>query len=140
MNCPKCPSLKLERVSVAFKDRGVPGPDATTKELDVDRCPSCGGVWFDLGELAAYLDSGVTAPASSTAVPDPALDARSGSCPKCGMALTRSPAPSNPRIIVDRCARCSGTWVDGAELDKASGKDLPLNERLKAMFGDLGKG
>ncbi|MBI5882810.1 MAG: zf-TFIIB domain-containing protein [Elusimicrobia bacterium] len=56
------------------------------------------------------------------------------------MSLKRAPAPSNPRIIVDRCAQCAGTWVDGAELEKASGKDLPLNERLKAMFGDLGKG
>ncbi|MBI5623199.1 MAG: zf-TFIIB domain-containing protein [Elusimicrobia bacterium] len=139
MNCPKCPDRKLEAVSVSVKDRSVPGPGATVRTLDMERCSCCGGVWFDADELGTFLDSGAPLPPSATAVPTDSHDAKSGACPKCGTALAHAPAPSNPRVIVDRCPRCAGIWVDGAELDKASGKDVPFNERLKAMFGDLGR-
>jgi Zn-finger nucleic acid-binding protein len=127
-----------------MKDRSVPGPDAAAKELAVERCPSCGGVWFDLDELNAFLDSGAgltpSSPAPASGPSAAELDAESGSCPKCGVALVPAPAPTNPKVRVDRCVKCAGLWVDGAELDRVSGKDLPFNERLKAVFGDLSKG
>ncbi len=41
MKCPKC------------------GADLVTEqyhEIDVDRCPECGGVWFDAGEVEGILE------------------------------------------------------------------------------------
>ncbi|MBI4677108.1 MAG: zf-TFIIB domain-containing protein [Elusimicrobia bacterium] len=142
MNCPKCRTHPLERLSIHFRDRSAPGPKETVGSFEVERCPSCGGVWFDKDEVDRYVDSGaaVPFPAGVPAKPaDPSRDSKPADCPKCAVALAKVPAPSNPRITVDRCSRCAGIWLDAWELERASGKDLPLNERLKSMFGDLGR-
>jgi len=38
--CPRCPELVLERKW--FSD---------LKQVEIDQCPKCGGVWLDAGEL-----------------------------------------------------------------------------------------
>lgn len=138
MNCPKCPT-PLETVTVPIEDRTVPGPKSATLTLEIDRCPGCGGVWFDAEELDKYLNAKVRMPAAAASDPGRAaeLDAKAAACPRCGVALTRGPARSNPRLTVDTCGACAGIWVDGAELAEAGGENLPFAERMKAMFGDI---
>lgn len=41
-SCPKCPDLVMRRYFSSAK-----------REVSVDECPGCGGVWLDDGELAA---------------------------------------------------------------------------------------
>lgn len=138
MNCPKCPS-SLETLSVPLEDRSVPGPKSAKIVLEIDRCPGCGGVWFDSDELDKYLDAKVKIPAAPAAPPalNAQLDAKPASCPRCALALVKGPARSNPKITVDSCGNCAGIWVDGAELADAGGESLPFADRLKAMFGDV---
>lgn len=139
MNCPKCDGSDLQSVTVPLEDRGVPGPKTGEFLLEIDRCPECGGVWFDDAELDKYLDARMKVPGLGPAPAEKAaeLDAKRGNCPRCAVLLDRRPARSNPRITVDSCAKCSGTWLDGAELADAAGKGVPFADRMKAMFGDL---
>lgn len=41
MNCPKCDGIVLARHFYSPK-----------REIEIDRCPNCGGIWLDAGELA----------------------------------------------------------------------------------------
>ncbi|MBI5210744.1 MAG: zf-TFIIB domain-containing protein [Elusimicrobia bacterium] len=138
MNCPKCPDTPLESCTIPLKDRSIPGPDATTRMLEMDLCPSCGGAWFDKDELDFYIDEkAVPVPPMARTV-DPAADAKPGNCPRCARAMEKKPAISNPAVTVDGCAGCGGIWLDAGELERAAAEGIPLKDRLKEMFGDLG--
>ncbi len=55
-NCPKCPNIVMMRHY--FSDK---------KEVMVDECPGCGGVWLDVGELAAIRKESATDDAKQNA-------------------------------------------------------------------------
>jgi len=54
--CPKCPDLMMMRHY--FSDK---------REVEVDECPGCGGVWLDAGELAAIRKESATDAAKENA-------------------------------------------------------------------------
>ena len=43
--CPRCPELVLERKW--FSDK---------KQVEIDQCPKCGGIWLDAGEFTRIYD------------------------------------------------------------------------------------
>ncbi len=115
MTCPKCSRRKLEPVVV----------DGT----EVDRCPACGGVWFDKGELGAALRTATrqleplvgegSAPVRPGG-PGPALandpDRVRGPCPRDRRELLAVESARCPELTVDQCSICGGIWLDGGEL------------------------
>jgi Zn-finger nucleic acid-binding protein len=140
MNCPKCEDTELTAVSMPVKDTSRTG--APTIALEIDQCPSCGGIWFDPGELEKYLGAKIK-PLSvpkTTAKTALQLDAETGGCPRCAVPLEHRPDHYNPGVTIDLCGKCGGTWVDGDELARAGGGELPFSERMKALFGDVRPG
>lgn len=102
MQCPKCHSA-MEVIAV---DGG-----------EVDRCPGCGGLWFDLLEheelkaQAALIDTG-----------DALVGARHNTidrieCPSCGngQPLIRMVDPQQPHIWFESCTVCYGRFYDAGE-------------------------
>lgn len=100
-DCPRCwvPMVK-ERLPVF-------GPD-----IEVDRCPECGGVWFDPGELSravgrrlgGYLTKSVGVKSESQLV-----------CPRCGGLMDLERVAD---VEVDVCIECGGAWLDAGELER----------------------
>lgn len=43
--CPRCPELVLERKWIS-----------DLKQVEIDQCPRCGGVWLDAGEFTRIYD------------------------------------------------------------------------------------
>ena len=43
INCPRCPDTVLMRHF-----------ESPLKKIQIDKCPSCGGIWLDAGELAHF--------------------------------------------------------------------------------------
>jgi uncharacterized protein len=43
LNCPRCPDTVLMRHF-----------ESSLRKITIDKCPSCGGIWLDVGELANY--------------------------------------------------------------------------------------
>jgi Zn-finger nucleic acid-binding protein len=92
--CPAC-RIPMDRID----DRG----------LLLDRCPTCGGTWYDRGELEAQLarraqldgrppPPKVVAAAAPAARSVTAVPADAGSCPRCDAPLvTRDPGRSGLR-------------------------------------------
>jgi len=97
MDCPECAPIHL-------LPRGV-----KDQRVVVDLCPSCRGVWFEAGELAAVL--GVAAKGLE-APPDATQGSRL--CPACGKPLFGFAYPQT-MVRVDMCRKCGGLWLDAGE-------------------------
>jgi Zn-finger nucleic acid-binding protein len=111
MKCLRCASVELETHT-----QGT-GPD----EIEVDQCPSCGGMWLDSDELK-HLDDSLTIDLEQipyTSV-TPTSDDGALQCPRCeGAPTLRKAYPASyPDVVVDTCRECKGFWLDKDEIKK----------------------
>lgn len=119
MLCPRC-----KAPLIATREQTPSG------RVEIDRCPSCHGVWFDGGELAALAQLGNS---EAFALHSPLLvgDETSMPCPRHPETpmLERQLMPSRThavplpggagsRLAIDQCPTCHGLWFDGGELDQ----------------------
>jgi len=82
-----------------------------SRDLVLDHCHTCRGLWFDAGELEEYLarsqarfDDSALEPLGETPLP----------CPRCpGVRLERARVDG---VALDVCPRCRGTFVDLGEI------------------------
>lgn len=114
MNCPNCGTQVLETQRCG--------------EIDVERCPGCGGWWFDALELERillkpprdWLLQDLRSPTSPTDATDRRLV-----CPRCEGTgrLIRLNSLERPGTIIDSCSVCFGCWVDAGELSHIARED-----------------
>jgi Zn-finger nucleic acid-binding protein len=94
------------------------GPD-----LEVDRCPRCGGIWFDGGEFEKLIELGAFyisfLDGKAETAPENNPERR---CPKCNVKLAVTKFPKMPEIEIDVCPQCQGLWCDAGELKAIGGK------------------
>ena len=94
--------------------------------VDIDVCPSCGGVWCDVGELETLIDvkqpiesrqnEGVLR--QSNVYTSPSNDQNSVRfCPICSRPMARENFSRSSGVIVDRC-RFHGFFLDKDELNQ----------------------
>jgi len=102
MRCPKCRS---DMQPVEYEG------------LEVDRCGSCRGLWFDAGEVEALAET-------QAAVALDVGDARTGKrlnavddyrCPRCGGSMARRVDPQQRHIWYESCTGCDGSFFDAGE-------------------------
>lgn len=80
----------------------------------VDRCGSCGGIWFDAKELKRVAqDREVEQLATRVTDYSPPS---AFACPRCRGACVRAFCAE---VEVDTCADCRGVWLDAGELAEA---------------------
>lgn len=80
----------------------------------VDKCPNCGGSWFDVGEVArATGDEDVDGWARSAFR---FARASNFGCPRCGGTCVQSHVGL---VTLDTCRSCHGVWMDGGEMEDA---------------------
>jgi uncharacterized protein len=120
IGCPKCGA----RMSTA--DAGG---------VVIDRCPTCGGIWFDALELDKVLASGAAKSVAKEADPLPAAKGAKGplQCPRDKGRLIRMAALGQPHVHYESCAVCGGAFLDAGELRDLS--QVTLLERLRRVFG-----
>jgi len=129
VDCPKC-KVKLNEL-----DAMIPG-----KELMIDACPKCHGIWLDKGELrrvigdrklANYLTKDIGTKTESPLV-----------CPRCGGLMDYEHAED---VEVDVCLSCHGVWLDSGELAQLQevsdvgfegDKDYKIAEKLEEIEAD----
>ncbi|OFV80915.1 MAG: hypothetical protein A2Y78_13565 [Acidobacteria bacterium RBG_13_68_16] len=101
MDCPICrePLIVAERQSI---------------ELDV--CPWCHGLWFDVGELELLAGKlGRSLELGETAFEPTATEEKARRCPRCDRAMDKVLVGVSGRLMLDRCA-AHGFWFDHGEL------------------------
>ena len=102
MECPKC-QADMEEVTYG-------------RDLTIDRCTNCKGIWFDKGEaerlkdkwMSEFIDSG-----------DPDVGRTYDkvddiNCPKCGKTMTKVTDPKQPHIWYEACDE-HGMYFDAGE-------------------------
>lgn len=124
--CPVCLGRMMDKVSF--------GPRPA---LEVDRCPRCGGIWLDHGEIQALrararsslpTEPGHRVPAISMGVChgcQAPLDRGAEACGACGstnrLDCPRCDRPMQVQLVrgvrLDACSDCRGAWFDHHELE-----------------------
>jgi Zn-finger nucleic acid-binding protein len=102
----------------------------------IDRCHSCGAMWFDAAELRKVLaEPGAPGEVDIGADPDAPQGFAVGAlrCPRDNQPLARVPDNAQAHIQVDLCRGCRGVLLDAGELKDIS--ELTLRERVRAFFG-----
>ena len=125
LSCPEC-AAALATIEV--------------EGLKLDRCPACGGVWFDFEEVDAILrrdvqDSLWEAGAPEHEAPADADDRKYLPCPKCAGEMIKVKPPQRPDIAVDTCMVCYGRWLRSADAAKLHGEGLL--DRVKELIHKL---
>jgi len=91
------------------------------KNIELDFCPKCQGIWFDTGELELLLE------AAGIESPKPFLDTMLSSaeaqtnekkrkCPICRRKMKKVNIDSGGQVMVDVCYSGHGIWFDGGEV------------------------
>ncbi|MFT3711320.1 MAG: zf-TFIIB domain-containing protein [Archangium sp.] len=94
--CPQC-NKKMRTFMVQSRN--------PNKNVELDRCHSCGGVWFDAGELELATGRSVKATAKPT---------NTRYCPRCLIPLLN--AEMTGGIAVESCRHCKGTYLDARDI------------------------
>ena len=96
-------------------------------DVEVDRCPTCGGIWLDHGELE-QLQSTVERDYSEELERPPIDDvaaafarahasvADNRDCPQCDVPMEQREHGYTSQVMVDTCPSCQGVWLDRGEL------------------------
>ncbi|HEX6790592.1 MAG TPA: zf-TFIIB domain-containing protein [Candidatus Krumholzibacteria bacterium] len=129
MDCPLCnvPMIVLEM-----------------DQVEVDHCQRCGGVWLDSEEMDLLLEgSEGREEIRRRATVEASSDEKKRRCPICSRKMEKARITRTGRetsILIDRCEKRHGTWLDGGELDAlVKLSSFPeahrIHDFLKAMFG-----
>ena len=113
-------------------------------QVEVDHCSQCGGVWLDAEEMDLLLDgSEGREEIRRRATVDTTSDEKKRSCPICSRKMEKAHITREgreSRVLIDRCEKRHGTWLDGGELDAlVKLSNFPeahrIHQFLKSMFG-----
>lgn len=102
MHCPKCSS---------------PMEPVTYQEIEVDRCTSCKGLWFDNAELKHLKEAKGS---ESIDIGDPKVGKSFNklgniNCPSCQAKMLRMVAAEQHHIWYESCPVCYGVFFDAGE-------------------------
>jgi Zn-finger nucleic acid-binding protein len=104
-----CPVCKHAMIVVEYRN------------IELDYCHNCKGVWFDSEELDLLLKSqGLEEPKAffdsifnSQEAPS---SEKKRKCPICGRKMKKTAIDGQPEILIDVCRDKHGLWFDGGEV------------------------
>jgi Zn-finger nucleic acid-binding protein len=102
MDCPRC------TVELAEIQQG---------ESTLQRCPDCGGMWVEVGDLnRLLLHANLPALTAVGGYVNP--DEIAGMCPACQVDLVAVEGGEKRSLHYDTCESCGGIWVEGPDVDE----------------------
>lgn len=104
------------------------------RNLHLDICGACGGVWFDAGEFGRISRLGSRAVDAVVAEEPPNLKPAPASavgqvCPVDGGSLNRYHFAGSSPVMLAGCARCAGIFLSRDDLMKFDDRDQQLENR-----------
>jgi Zn-finger nucleic acid-binding protein len=131
-----CPVCKQDMIVVEYR------------QIEIDYCLKCAGIWFDKGELELLLRNTNLGTAGLPTLDGIAKETRSQGqrkCPICRKKMAEMPI-GEPVIYIDLCRQGDGIWFDGGELQQllkqaASGSQVDKGaiQHITAFLGDTFK-
>lgn len=116
------------------------------RDVELDYCNSCKGVWLDEGELELLLESHTFEEAK--ALLDDILESteavspeKKRDCPICGHKMKKTSIGQEPGILIDICRDEHGLWFDGGEVSQLirhlAGKHLSKDDSRERVLSFL---
>lgn len=108
-------------VNEAKPRRTCPGCESlmqvfTAREVEIDRCPFCGGIWLDRGELEAVTQKPL--------VVERFDGHTTRRCVYCAVTMATALVGSVPAEV---CTACLGAYLDDGELEELAGRSVKLS-------------
>ena len=113
MNCPRC--------DVALEEQKF-------KDIDVDHCPQCKGLWLDFHEMDQLEDHSMNDDARKGMI-EYARRESDISCPHCNEQMETFNYRAN-NLPIDHCKNEHGYWLD-------AGEEKKVLETMKQRVQDL---
>jgi Zn-finger nucleic acid-binding protein len=119
------------------------------KQIELDYCTRCHGVWFDANELdllvkTMEIEGAGDKYAEIFKLPDAQVNEALRKCPACRKQMKKAYLGEAPKILVDVCRRNDGMWFDGGEVAqliknaaKSSGKGTASGNRIVDFLGEV---
>ena len=110
-----CPVCKKNMIVVEYRD------------VELDYCTGCRGVWFDSDELsllfksAGLEDGNLSVGALLSAAECQTLE-KTLKCPICARRMRKTALGEAPKVTVDVCRKGDGLWFDGGEIARLAGQ------------------
>ncbi len=112
------------------------------REVEIDYCTDCGGIWLDAGELELLLGEPEKARRLLESFKiDSTSTEKIRKCPICRKKMQKViVGTSKPALLIDKCRKADGLWFDKGELqdifERAHlDKDNKIQKLLTDMFG-----
>lgn len=131
-----CPVCKYDMLVVEYKN------------IELDYCNGCRGVWFDSGELDLLLKSyGLEEPKTFFDGIFNSQEAASAekkrNCPICSDKMKKATVGGQPEILIDACPDKHGLWFDGGEvtqlIGRLAGEQSPEGDSGEHIINFLGE-
>lgn len=132
-----CPVCKQDMIVVEFR------------QIEIDYCLKCSGIWFDKGELELLLKTTSLGDTGLPTLEGLAEEKRSHGARKCPICAKKMPEVplGEPAIHIDVCRRGDGIWFDGGELQQLL-RQIALHplanqgaiQQISAFLGETFKG
>jgi Zn-finger nucleic acid-binding protein len=121
------------------------------KQIELDHCPECHGVWFDSGELELFLaplnlENREQFASNMLNATEAKTSEKKRRCPICAQRMKKVVVGEKPSVLIDVCRKADGLWFDGGEVgqlikqlpEKLSGKPRSY-EQVSAFLGEVFK-
>jgi Zn-finger nucleic acid-binding protein len=129
-----CPVCKYDMIVVEYRN------------IELDYCHNCKGVWFDSGELELLLKSqGLEEPKAFFEgifnSQEAASSEKKRKCPICGRKMKKTAIGGQPEILIDVCRDTHGLWFDRGEVAQLikglAGEHPPKHHPKEHVIGFL---
>lgn len=110
------------------------------REVEIDYCTECNGIWLDVGELELLLGDGEKSRALISSFDKAGQTGeKPRKCPICDKKMEKvAVGKGEPALLVDRCAKGDGLWFDRGELSEIVEKaDLDEDNRITQLLADM---
>ena len=128
MNCPRC---KTSLIVDTIRD--------VKYSVEIDKCESCGGIWFDKGELTRLASIIEPTLLEIRNIPNKEIQLKALGCPSCGdmQLMKKAEHPRDSKVIIDYCPKCQGIWLDKGELTAIQKENwlITIGKIFQWLFG-----
>jgi Zn-finger nucleic acid-binding protein len=100
---------------------------AEYREIELDICPECRGVWFDSEELELMLglyqmEGPDTLFGDIRNKPQAETGEKKRRCPICGQMMVKKNIGDEEELLIDTCGSEHGMWFDAGEVARLYGQ------------------
>jgi len=109
-------------------------------QIEIDHCLHCGGIWLDAGELEILLDTDEDrARLTEILIEEDSVKEKKYPCPICNKKMQKVYVGEERKILIDKCKRNHGLWLDKGELEEviklsSENKEGKIIKLLTQMF------